>query len=188
MPVNVRILAASGKNVAELVKLGRLRLDLYYRINTIVLDIPPLRERAGDIPVLARHIADMICGKLGRDRKELAGEFLDALMNHDWPGNIRELGNILERAILIARDDPALTTRHLDSICFQMGKPASCFEADKARAERARDQARVKPLRQVEQEAIAEALRITGHNCVQTANLLGIHRNTLRNKMRDLGL
>ena len=188
MPVNVRILAASGKNVAELVKLGRLRLDLYYRINTIVLDIPPLRERAGDIPVLARHIADMICGKLGRDKKELAGEFLDALMNHDWPGNIRELGNILERAILIARDDPALTTRHLDSICFQMGKPASCFEADKARAERARDQARVKPLRQVEQEAIAEALRITGHNYVQTANLLGIHRNTLRNKMRDLDL
>ncbi|MBI4961013.1 MAG: sigma 54-interacting transcriptional regulator [Desulfovibrio sp.] len=189
MPVNVRILAASSKNVGDLVKQGLIRLDLYYRINTIILDIPPLRERTGDIPLLARHIADMVCRKLGQGKKELSQDFLAALMHHEWPGNVRELGNILERSILIARDAPVLTTGHLDTICFQMGKSASCFSASASasqpEAEPGAGLSGIRPLKNIEQEAIAEALRLTGNNHVLAASLLGIHRNTLRNKLKE---
>jgi transcriptional regulator with PAS, ATPase and Fis domain len=189
IPVNVRILAASSKNVGDLVKQGLMRLDLYYRINTIILDIPPLRERTDDIPLLSQHIADMVCRKLGQEKKELSEDFLCALMNHEWPGNIRELGNILERSILIARDAPILTTGHLDTICFQMGRPVSCFQVPgtsaKSKTEHQMRLSGIRPLKQIEQEAIAEALRLTGNNHVLTSNLLGIHRNTLRNKLKE---
>ena len=192
MPVNVRILAASSKNLGDLVKQGLIRLDLYYRINTIILDIPPLRERLDDIPLLARHIADMICRKLSQEKKDLSEDFLSALMNHEWPGNVRELGNILERSILIAREAPVLTTGHLDTICFQMGKPVSCFQTSKSAShsstERQAQLSGIKPLRQLEQEAIAEALRLTDNNHVLASNMLGIHRNTLRNKLKEYSI
>jgi len=189
IPVAVRILAASGKNLGEMVRQGLFRLDLYYRINTITLDIPSLRERAGDIPLLARHIADTHCRKMGLRHKELSGEFLQALLRHDWPGNVRELGNVLERSLLVAGDDSVLTARHLDAVCLQTGR-ASCFQPPQepvapGPADAEASLAAIKPLRQVEQEAIAQALRITRNNHSLASSLLGIHRNTLRNKLRE---
>lgn len=179
LPINVRIIAASGKNLGDLVKQGRIRLDLYYRINTIILDIPPLRERKEDIPLLAEHFVNMLCHKLCMKEKRLSLEFIAALMQYEWPGNVRELGNVLERTIIIAKDAAVLTVEHLDTACFPkelvLSEVAVCQE---------KDFPEVKTLRQVEQQAIEKALILTNNNYVLAAKLLGVHRNTLYNKLK----
>lgn len=180
LPVNVRIIAASGKNLGDLVKQGRIRLDLYYRINTITLDIPPLRERKEDIRLLAEHIASMIFRKLGFKEQELSEEFVSALLAYDWPGNIRELGNAIERAIIISQDAPCLTIEHLDTARFHLGAVPSEKVGDHEA-----QLPEVKTLKQVEQETIAAALKATNNNYILTAKLLGIHRNTLYNKLKE---
>jgi len=179
LPVNVRIIAASCRNLGELVKQGRIRLDLYYRINTIVLDLPPLRERKADIPLLVNHIADTVCRKLNLTRKLFTEEFIAALIGYDWPGNIRELGNVVERAIIVSGDADALTKNHLDTIHFQLGTVVAPA-VGKAEPE----EMKIKPLKETEREIIMHALRYTNNNYVETAKLLGIHRNTLYNKLK----
>lgn len=180
LPINVRIIAASGKNLGELVKQGCIRLDLYYRINTIVLDIPPLRARKTDIPLLAKHIANMVGSKLGFKSKQISEGFITALMNYDWPGNIRELGNVIERAIIVSGETDILTVNHLDTIHFQpeMGT-VPLVTANKA------DNIRFKTLKEIEQETIMNALKHTNNNHASVAKLLGIHRNTLYNKLKE---
>ncbi len=180
LPVNVRIIAASGKNIGDLVKQGRIRLDLYYRINTIILDIPPLRERKEDIPLLSEHIANMIFRKLGLKQRELAEGFVSSLLDYDWPGNIRELGNVIERAIIVSQDAPRLTVEHLDTARFPGGMmyPENIVDLPAQLP-------KLKTLKQVEQETIAAALKATNNNYFLTAKLLGIHRNTLYNKLKE---
>lgn len=185
IPVNVRIISASSKNLGEMVREGRIRLDLYYRINTIILDIPPLRERREDIPLLAEHMIAKSCNKLGLPPKELTPGALAALMSYSWPGNIRELANTIERAIIIAGDDI-----RLDHSCFEAYLPHSTpLAADDAhQAPQASPAATIKPLWQLEREAIAMALKHTGNNYGLAAQLLGVHRNTLRNKLKEYEL
>lgn len=178
LPVNVRIIAASGKNLGDLVRQGHIRLDLYYRINTIIIEIPPLRNRKEDIPLLAEHIIAVNCEKLGLKKKVMSADFLAALMHYDWPGNIRELGNTIERAIIISGE-----AGMLDVHCLEMG-----FSKNQLFRNTGLEKGRVsevKTLRQIEREAIEEVLKRTGNNYVMTAQLLGIHRNTLRNKLKD---
>jgi transcriptional regulator of acetoin/glycerol metabolism len=180
LPVSVRVIAASGKNLGELVQQGRIRLDLYYRINTIVLEIPPLRARKADIPLLANHIADMVRRKLGMEKKQLSEGFLAALMNYDWPGNIRELGNVIERALIVSGRSDTLTTSHLDSIRFHSAKDAAPPpDPDNGQAQS------IKTLREMEREMILQALKCTKNNYAGAAKLLGIHRNTLHNKFKE---
>ncbi len=180
LPVNVRIIAASGKNLGELVKQGRIRLDLYYRINTIVLDIPPLRERKTDIPLLVDHIANTVGHKLGLQKKRLSEGFIADLMSYDWPGNIRELGNVIERAIIVSGEADTLTKNHLDTIHFQLGTdaapPVVCSETSMTE---------IRTLKEVERDAIMFALKQTNNSHVEAARLLGIHRNTLYNKLKE---
>ena len=180
LPINVRIIAASSKNLGELVREGRIRLDLYYRINTIVLDIPPLRERKADIPLLVNHIANMVGRKLGLKRKRLSEAFIAALTSYDWPGNIRELGNVIERALIVSGDADMLTTNHLDTIHFQLGliEPPAYVKYEQ-------EQPNPKTLREVEQEMILNALKLSDNNYGAAAAMLGIHRNTLYNKLKE---
>ncbi|HEY5557828.1 sigma-54-dependent Fis family transcriptional regulator [Acetobacterium sp.] len=180
LPINVRIIAASGENLGELVEQGRMRLDLYYRINTFILDVPPLRQRKDDIPLLAKHFVDMICCKIGMEVKELSEDFISALMKYEWPGNIRELGNVLERAIIISQDDTILTANHLDTTSFKVYSRSfePVVDCEKTPPD-------VKTLRQIEKETIIEVLKLTNNNRALTAKLLDIHRNTLRNKLKE---
>jgi transcriptional regulator with PAS, ATPase and Fis domain len=180
LPINVRIIAASGKNLGELVKQGCIRLDLYYRINTIVLDIPPLRERKTDIPLLVNHIANNVGYKLGLQKKRLSEGFIAALMSYDWPGNIRELGNVIERAIIVSGEADTLTKNHLDTIHFQLGTAAAPAVTDIMP-----EITEIKTLKEVERETIINALKQTNNNYVGAAKLLGIHRNTLYNKLKE---
>lgn len=183
LPVKVRIIAASGENLGELVQQGRMRLDLYYRINTIILDVPPLRQRKDDIPLLAEHIVNMICRKIGLQVKEISEDFVSALMQYEWPGNIRELGNAIERAIIIAQDATILTAKHLDTTRFQISGRFSETVVDCEKKPPG-----VKTLRQLEKETIIEVLKLTQNNYVLTAKMLDIHRNTLRNKLKEYQL
>jgi transcriptional regulator with PAS, ATPase and Fis domain len=180
IPINVRIIAASGKNMEKLVMQGRMRLDLYYRINTIILDIPPLRERPDDIPVLAKHFVDMICNKLGLKPKKIAENYLARLTRYNWPGNIRELCNCIERSIIIAKDNAVLSLEHL-SANYSLLKE----NIGKAEIGIDEDTPRIKTLKELEQQAIEDTLKLTKNNYILTAKLLGIHRNTLYNKLKE---
>jgi transcriptional regulator of acetoin/glycerol metabolism len=180
LPINVRIIAASCRNLGELVKQGRIRLDLYYRINTIVLDIPPLRERKTDIPLLVDHITNTVGRKLSLKKKRISEGFIAALMSYDWPGNIRELGNVIERAIIVSGDADILTKNHLDTIHFQLGSADIPAVTDNAA-----EMTTIKTLKEVERETIMDALKQTNNNYVGVAKLLGIHRNTLYNKLKE---
>ena len=183
LPINVRIVAASGKNLAELVQEGRIRLDLYYRINTIILDIPPLRERKEDIPLLAEHMIDIGCQKLGYQKKQITDDLLRALMEYNWPGNIRELANTIERAIIIAGDSPILDVGCCDATITQE------IESNQTEHSQIRPiVTEIKTLGQIEKEAIIDTLRLTNNNHVLAAQYLGIHRNTLRNKLREYSM
>ena len=183
LPINVRVIASSGRNVGDLVKQNRMRLDLYYRINTIILDIPPLRERKEDIVLLTSHIANMICTKNGLSEKTISEDFIASLMRYDWPGNIRELNNVIERAIIISQDTTALTAKYLDSTSFRAGTVTS-----NSFISQQKEISVVKTLKQLEKQAIIEVLTLTDDNKVMTAKLLGIHRNTLKNKMKEYEL
>ena len=102
--VDVRVIAATNKNLAEEVRAGRFRDDLYYRLNVIELRIPPLRERREDIPLLAEHFVERIASELGKDIAGISAGALKLLIEHDWPGNVRELENVIERAIVTSRN------------------------------------------------------------------------------------
>ncbi|MFQ5645573.1 MAG: sigma-54 interaction domain-containing protein [bacterium] len=102
--VDVRIIAASNKNLSELVEKGIFREDLFYRLNIIPLHLPPLRERLDDLPALADHFLSRYCRKLNKNVKKISQEALNTMMKYHWPGNIRELENLLERAIIMAPD------------------------------------------------------------------------------------
>ncbi|HMM22384.1 MAG TPA: sigma 54-interacting transcriptional regulator [Selenomonadales bacterium] len=175
MPTNVRIIAASGKNLEELVRQGHIRLDFYYRINTIILDIPPLRNRKADIPLLADYLANMLGSRLGLRKKLLSEEFVTCLMRYDWPGNVRELSNVIERALIVSGEADTLTTNHL-----RLGPPPSPKVVMPGT-----EQNEIKTLKEVEREAIINALKHTNNNYVAAAQLLGIHRNTLYNKFKE---
>jgi phosphotransferase system HPr (HPr) family protein len=100
--VNVRVIAATNKNLEQMVKKGDFREDLYYRLNVIPITLPPLRERKGDIPLLAEHFIEKICKREEMETKTISPEMLQCFTNYDWPGNIRELENIIERAIALS--------------------------------------------------------------------------------------
>ena len=102
--VDVRIIAATNKNLAEEVQQGRFREDLYYRLNVIEIKLPPLRERREDIPLLAEHFVQRISSELGKELSGISGAALKVLIAHDWPGNVRELENVIERAIVTCRN------------------------------------------------------------------------------------
>jgi two-component system NtrC family response regulator len=108
IPVDVRIVCATHQNLKELVKAGRFREDLYYRLSEIVLTIPPLRERDGDAVLLAQHFKNRFCAQEGRGNLHFSPDALAQIAHHDWPGNVREMENCIKRAIIMA-DGPAIT-------------------------------------------------------------------------------
>lgn len=174
--VDVRIIAATNRNLEEMILKQQFREDLYYRLNVILLRIPPLRERKKDIAPLIEHFIQKLNKKLGTEAFNLGDEVLDLFMQYDWPGNVRELENFLEQAInlseqniLYPKDFPILEKRLKKQL---KGFPQSFS---------------VKPLHQAvkeaETKAILKALSVTGYNKKEAARLLGIHRSVLYRKL-----
>jgi two-component system response regulator HydG len=170
----VRIIAATNKDLEEEVRKGRFREDLYYRINVVPITIRPLRERREDIPLLAGHFLKIYSEK---NRKVIRGfepGVMDAFIHYSWPGNVREIENIVERTVIMSRGD---TIRLAD-----LPPAIAGFQQEGGR--------RPSPtsLRDVEREAIEKALHQTGGNRTRAAAILGITRRTLQNKIKEYGI
>jgi DNA-binding NtrC family response regulator len=178
-PVDVRVLAATNKDPEKAVASGELRQDLYFRLNVFHINLPPLRDHKDDIPLLVEHILRDVNAKHGKHVRGIGAEVLDIFMSHTWPGNIRELRNILERASIMC--DKELITRaclprefgktspkspsDLSSIKFPVGTTVDAME----------------------RELILQTLNATGNNKTRAAELLAISLKTLHNKLKEYG-
>ena len=172
--VDVRIIAATNKNLEAEVREGRFREDLYYRLNVVPIQLPPLRDRRADIPVLAEHFLRHYTEKNHRLVKQILPEALDILMRYDWPGNIRELENAIERGVIIARGE-YLTPDELPVAIRQ--NPQLIHSTTGAGT-----------LKEMEREWIAKTLDQVDGNRTRAAKILGITRKTLQNKIKEYGL
>jgi two-component system response regulator AtoC len=167
IPINVRILTATNKNLEDQIKKGFFREDLYYRLNIIQIRLPALRERREDIPLLVGHFIKQFSRKVGKSVLCIDSKALIALQNYEFPGNVRELENIIERAIILARTD-TITLKDLGIV------PPTA----KIRVKRG-------TLDEIQKQAILEALRRWEGNRTRAAEELGIHRRTLLNKIKE---
>ncbi|MDL2228247.1 sigma 54-interacting transcriptional regulator, partial [Odoribacter sp. OttesenSCG-928-L07] len=116
IPVNVRIVAATNKNIREEIEKGNFREDLYHRISVILINVPPLRERAGDIPILSQYFLNEITGNMGKQPIEFTTEALEKLQSLHWRGNVRELRNVVERLIILCEDK--ITSEDIDKFAI----------------------------------------------------------------------
>lgn len=168
--VDVRVIAATNKNLPEEVKSARFRDDLYYRLNVIEIRIPPLRERREDIPLLAEHFVQRIASELGKDISGISGDALKILIDYDWPGNVRELENVIERAIVTSRNGTLVDSDF--TWLMQRNKASQEWDVPDV------------PLSELERRAIIAVLERKHGNVKEAATSLGIDRSTLYDKLK----
>jgi len=178
--VNVRVLAATNRNLEEAIQQNAFREDLYYRLNVFTLNVPPLRERPSDIPLLIRHFLEHFVLSLGRGPLGVTDRALEALTAYPWPGNIRELENIMERMAHMSQGSPVIDLDVLPAKILRYEGPSG-IASSPASAPRGL-------LSHHEKETILRALQETGGNIRATAKALGISRSGLYVKMRRFGL
>ncbi len=171
--VDVRIIAASSQKLEEMVEEGTLREELYYRVNVVPVFLPPLRERREDILVLAHHFLRRFCERHGRSLRGFTPEAATALRAYDWPGNVRQLENLIERAVLLCRGDE-VEVEDLDLMGPRRAPMSSPLE--QLLSEQV-------PLEEVERRLLTLALARSGGNQTQAARLLGLTRRTLQYRM-----
>jgi DNA-binding NtrC family response regulator len=174
VPVDVRVIAATNKDLAAEVQAGRFRDDLYYRLNVIEIRIPPLRERREDIPLLAEHFVERIAHELGKPPYDISASGLKVLMEYDWPGNVRELENVIERAIVTCRNGV-------------LGEADFAWLDQRAALGRPWEVPDI-PLSELERRAIIAALERRQGNVKEAAAALGIDRSTLYEKVKRYGI
>ncbi|HLJ69659.1 MAG TPA: sigma-54 dependent transcriptional regulator [Chloroflexota bacterium] len=180
--VDTRVIAATNRDLAEEVAAGRFREDLYYRLNVIALELPPLRERMDDVPLLTEHFLQKYRSDSPDNTPRISEEALERLMGYDWPGNVRELENTVHRAIILARGS-VITPQH---IVFTGAPGRRGPESDEEISDKVAAGTPLKDIvAQVEREAIEAALQQTGGNRSQAAKRLGINRGMLYAKMRE---
>ncbi len=179
VPVDVRVLAATARDLQEEVKAGAFREDLFFRLNVIPLHVPPLRERKDDIPPLCLHLLGKLGKKLGRKVPELSAPALALLLHHHWPGNVRELENVLERAAVLA--DTIILPEHLPENLLGQ-EVDKCLDGVLGTFSLKRGQ------REMERVLIGRALAATGGNKSKAGLLLEISYPSLLSKMKEYGL
>jgi two-component system nitrogen regulation response regulator NtrX len=182
--VDVRVIAATNKNLDEEIRKGRFRDDLYFRLNVIPFHVPPLRERPEDVPLLARHFMEVLSAEHGRRPRAIAPSVLEALSRLPWPGNVRELRNIIERLVIMTPDD-TIELRHLPASLLEglpagVPAPAALASADPGSLAEARED--------FERRFILAKYRECGGNMSRTAEALGVERSNLYRKMKGYGL
>lgn len=178
--VDVRIVAATNQNLAQLIEQGRFRKDLYYRLNVVPIQIPPLRERVDDIPLLVAHFIEKCNRKMNKNLKGMSPQAMSLLMTHGWPGNVRELENVIQRMAVVSRSD-LLDVSEL---------PPEIQGTEQESQEKAKDLKGIArgSAEAVEKHAILGALAKTGGNVSHAARVLGISRVTLQKKMKTYNL
>jgi two-component system response regulator PilR (NtrC family) len=192
IPVDVRILSATHKNLGQLVEQGQFRQDLFYRINVIELRVPPLRERRGDVPQLSAFILQALAGKSGDSIGQLSPAAREALDAYDFPGNVRELENILERAMAMCDgnsiDASDLMLPQRSARVASPDMPASGHEAATASPAAGADGGLDDYISNIERTAIVKALEESRYNKTAAARKLGITFRALRYKLKKLGI
>ena len=183
MRVDVRVIAATNQNLATAIRSGAFREDLFYRLNVIPIEVPPLRERKEDIPLLVQHFLERLNAEQARKIEGITEEALERLADHDWPGNVRELENLVERMVVM-RGEGTLDVSDLPAPFRQVSASARSG-ARRHRRRGHRFQRRGRPHRD---QADPRGARETGGNKNQAARLLGLNRTTLIEKIKKKGL
>ena len=170
---NVRVIAATNRDLTENVRKGTFREDLFYRLNIFPIQVPPLRQRQADVPALARHFVTEFARRMGRSARQISVDAMRQLSAYPWPGNVRELANVLERAVILC-DGPVILEQHLGALTRNTASPSSFLT-----------------LRDMERQHILRALEQTrgvlaGPN--GAARLLGMRRSTVWSRMKKLGI
>ena len=185
--VDVRIICATNRNLQESIKDGTFRSDLYYRLNVFPLEVPPLRERRADIPQLAMFFLSRYARNLGKRIEGISASAKERLINYSWPGNIRELQNVIERALILCNGPILELESDLSNVSAAFVMPVT----ETAHTVLQADQAQLKTLQEVEREHIMAVLQQT-HGVIEgasgAARTLGLHPNTLRHRMEKLGI
>jgi len=170
--VDVRIISATNKDLERVVKEGSFREDLYYRLNVVTIQLPPLRERKDDIPLLAERFLIKYNIKSKKKLEGISPQAMALLVRYDWPGNVRELENVIERAVVITKH-PIIQSEDL---------PANIQNFQESKG------VKPKTIKEVEREHILHTLKENRWNISQTSKVLGIDRSTLYKKIRQYGL
>jgi PAS domain S-box-containing protein len=181
--VDVRVVASTNRNLPGMVQDGAFREDLYYRLRVIELELPPLRERSSDIPLLIDHFIAEMVSRLGQEISGVGIDAMQILLNYPYPGNVRQLKNIIEHAVILCQGEK-ISKQALPGYIFDLGPkcvPSSAVPSDSLDAP-------TNPLLAKEREAILETLSAHGWNLQKTANALHINRTTLWRKMKKDGL
>ncbi len=176
--VDTRVILATNDDLSRLVAEGKFRQDLYYRINVINVELPPLRERISDIPLLANHFLQQVCEETGKKVTGFTDEAMTALQRYRWPGNVRELQNTIERAVLLGKE----------SVVGVADLPASMASVGSVNVESSVGRTLKQSLEDPERRIIRDVLEASHWNRNVTAETLGINRTTLYKKMKRLGL
>jgi len=166
--VDIRILAATNKDLLGLVKKDAFREDLYFRLNVLTIDVPPLRDRGGDVLILIRHFAAKFAREMGTDVPGFSDQALQVLCNYHWPGNVRELENVVQR-LVVMHEGGAIEVPDLPSLMRFSGLRKASFD---------------RTLAEVEAEYIQNVLSSVNGNRTRAAEILGIDRKTLREKLK----
>ena len=172
--VDFRLITTTSRDVAQAMRDGRLRMDFYYRINAVRVQVPPLRERGDDIALLAEEFLRQYAAKYSKRVRGFSADALSLILNYDWPGNVRELKHVIERAVVFCSAD-RLQRKDLSSISLEKIKlPARDLSSSR--------------LEDTERELIQQALARTGGNVARAAHLLKLNQSTLYRKMRRFHL
>ncbi|MBI3008180.1 MAG: sigma-54-dependent Fis family transcriptional regulator [Candidatus Omnitrophica bacterium] len=188
--VDVRLMTATNRNLEQLISNGEFRDDLYYRLNVVTINMPPLKERLEDIPQLAEYFLQRFTSQSGRNSIAISPEVIKLLMEYDWPGNVRELENCIKRAMTLSKSDVLLlediqeiNPKGHGEIRRQTEFPALLKKYLKERIESSKGSCYSGVIGEIETLLLVEALNVTNGNISQAANLLGITRPTLREKI-----
>jgi two-component system nitrogen regulation response regulator NtrX len=185
--VDVRVIAATNKDLEAEIRAGRFREDLYFRLNVIPFHVPPLRERREDVPLLARHFLRLLSAEHGRRAREIADDALDALAALTWPGNVRELRNILERLVIMTPGE-RIERRHLPASLFGAVDAPALAGSEPAAVPGGADGTLIAAREEFERRYILQRYRECGGNMSRTAEALGVERSNLYRKMKAYGL
>jgi two-component system response regulator HydG len=177
MPIDTRLIAATNRDLDEEIKSGNFRSDLYYRLNVIALHLPPLRQRADDIPILAEHFLHRIAEQRGEPLKHLTADALEALKVHPWPGNVRELENALERAAILSTSSEIAVSALPERVTEQKAEPLVSNRTPPNPT-----------LEAIERAYIMWVLDSEGGNKSRAAEVLGIDPSTLYRKLARYGV
>ncbi|MCS7198897.1 MAG: sigma-54 dependent transcriptional regulator [Caldimicrobium sp.] len=183
LKADVRIIAATNRNLEEEVRKGNFRADLYFRLNTLIIEIPPLRERKEDLPLLLEHFLKLKAQELGRPFKGFSKKFLECLLSYNWPGNVRELINVIERVLVLAKEGyltEDLLPNYLKNFDLSLNNSEEQGKESSTKHSLS--------LPEIEKEVILEALKKHNWNQTKTAEYLGISRKQLLTKLKRYNL